>query len=328
MSATPPPLDPNQPTGEVPPPVPPPGPPPVQAPTHVDSYRESVVRTNGTNRGLLIGAGIGVAALLLVALFALFLRPGSGGQTNVNVGGSRSAPSGDAGALSININLTREAERPAPATFERLPTSAPRTPTTRPAPETAAPAPTRAAPSAVAPTEAAPLAPIPATPIPPTAIPATEPPAPPTVANAPSGGTTNPGPVAAVGLPAGWQLVRDPNGACQCGVPPNWQVDGTSARDPSGGITLTLQTQPMANWNAFVQAARAAASPAQVTEESATRLWFEQQRGTQGTETVVAVPADRVACVLRLAATPQASASVAETLRQIAQTLRSAAAGG
>jgi hypothetical protein len=35
-----------------------------------------------------------------------------------------------------------------------------------------------------------------------------------------------------------------------------------------------------------------------------------------------------VACVLRLAATPQASASVAETLRQIAQTLQTAAAGG
>jgi len=104
-------------------------------------------------------------------------------------------------------------------------------------------------------------------------------------------------------------------------VPADWQVGGSTARDPSGAVSATLQSQTISDWTSFVQAAKAAAQTAKVDEESATRLWLEQPQGQTGTQHLVAVPGDGTACVMRIDVSQQAAATLVPTVRQIPTTL-------
>jgi hypothetical protein len=121
--------------------------------------------------------------------------------------------------------------------------------------------------------------------------------------------------------PPGWQTITLPNRSCQYAAPADWQVSGTSARASNDRATAALSSQPMSDWNAFKERAKAAQTGAATREDSTNRLWLERTQPSGSVLHYIARPAGNVACVMQIDVLREGVAPLQSTIQQMADTL-------
>ena len=121
-------------------------------------------------------------------------------------------------------------------------------------------------------------------------------------------------------VPAGWKVVKDTKGACQLAVPPDWAVDGSSAKSPDGNTDAVPHGQRAGlGFSEATGIAKSVMKPAKILEDSANRLWytFENTNGKPGTNYYVAVATAPV-CTAQVSFK---NATAEDTAKKIAVTL-------